>query len=479
MRGIARLALVAYTLMLAGCLDERIVWRDRPLFEDPPAAAGGFLGYSDAATSRTVCGNCHVGKQRQWAETAHAGAWATLQASGASRTLCEACHSVSSLGNVVSQAEVGWVSTAHERYQDVQCESCHGPGLEHVLNPDADGNKPYAPLAVGLTLGMGCGECHSGAHRPFAEEWSASRHARIAGTRGTNPSCVACHEARGVLDAWGINTSYLEQSGAAPAMAITCTVCHDPHDNRHQGQLRFSMDTTDPERNLCMKCHNRRAEPLVTSAQGPHSPQGPVLLGNAGWIPPGFQWPAGALVGTHGSDANPRLCASCHVNSYQVRDAITGAFTFRATGHSFQAIPCVDAQGIPTGQQECAITERSFQSCTSCHASPAGARSALIVARTRIQRLVDEIQPMIAQIPASEFSTTDNRISTGEGARFNMQLAQERGSPAHNPFLIEALLIASIRQIELDYGIPRGGTVSLSPELVPSSGGQRARAAGR
>jgi hypothetical protein len=249
----AAILTLSLTWLLPACGDQ-IVYRDRAIFEEPPAGAGEFLGYSAVETKRTTCGNCHIGKQREWERTAHAGAWATLQGSGSSQAACQACHSVSSRGNRVTQESVGWVGTQNARYQDVQCESCHGPGLTHVLNPDATGTKPLAPLAVGADLSLGCGQCHSGVHRPFAEEWSSSRHARIVGTRATNPNCVACHEARGVLEAWGVKSTFLEEPGqAGQHLAITCAVCHDPHDARHPGQLRFALNQPDVERNLCMK----------------------------------------------------------------------------------------------------------------------------------------------------------------------------------------------------------------------------------
>jgi hypothetical protein len=85
----------------------------------------------------------------------------------------------------------------------------------------------------------------------------------------------------------------------------------------------------------------------------------------------------------------------------------------------------------------------------------------------RIKRLTDEVAGLLPRIAASEFSTTDNRYTTAEGARFNMQLGQKKGSVAHNPFLVEALLIASIKQIEIDYGIRPAAVVSLQPELTP------------
>jgi hypothetical protein len=451
--------------ILGGCGDQ-IVYRDVNQFPEPLAGAAGFLGYSNVEAKRTVCGNCHVGKQAQWGQTKHATAWSTLKASPTSAPACEGCHSVNSRGNISTEASSGWVSTQNSRFQDVQCESCHGPGTTHVSNPDVFNTKPLAPLQVAPTLARGCGQCHSGAHQPFAEEWAASRHARVVESRATNPSCVDCHEAKGVLQAWGVRSTFLEQSGTTEHMGITCAVCHDPHEKRHPGQLRFSLSAASLEQNLCMKCHYRRAVPAVNSSQGPHSPQGPVLLGEAGWTPPNFIYPAGSLIGSHGSENNPRLCASCHVNSYTVTDKVTGAFSFRATGHSFQATPCVNADGIPSGSNTCAETEKSFKACTTCHLSETAARTSLIVARLRLNTLADQVAGLLTKIPASEFSTTDNRISTGEGARFNMQLARERGSPAHNPFLIEALLLASIKQIELDYGLKLSASISLEPQLA-------------
>jgi predicted CXXCH cytochrome family protein len=450
----------------SGC--ERIVYRDADPFAPLPTGAGEFLGYSSIESKRTVCGNCHVGKQAQWQNTAHAGAWSTLAQSGAMQQVCQACHSVSSRGNLVTTESVGWVATQDARYHDVQCESCHGPGLTHVTNPDQVGTKPLATLAVGTDLTRGCGQCHSGTHRPFAEEWSSSNHALVRSvSRATNVNCIGCHEAKGVLQAWGVNSTFMVETGENEHLAITCAVCHDPHDARNPGQLRFPIDVQSVETNLCMKCHQRRSQPALTSSAGPHSPEGPLLLGEAGWFPPNFQFPAGALVGSHGSDRNPRMCATCHVNDYEVRDELTGSFTFRATGHSFQAIPCADATGIPTGARDCDVTARSFRSCTSCHTSEAGARSAFLVAELRIDRLVAEVQGLISRIPATEFSNTDNRYTTGEGARFNMQLAQKKGSIVHNPFLIEALLLASIRQIEIDYGITPSAGLSLQQELTP------------
>jgi predicted CXXCH cytochrome family protein len=459
---IAVLALVGLT---GACVDERVVFRDRELFTDPPAGAADFLGYTNQETRLTVCGNCHINNQSEWEGTAHAGAWETLEASGHAQARCEGCHAVSALGNATA-GMVGWDATRDERYHDVQCENCHGPGLAHVSNPQST-NIPLAPLMLGANGDQGCGECHTGTHHPFADEWEQSAHATIRSV-ATRTGCEDCHSGEGALADWGITANFLEKdslrNNTTASMAITCGVCHDPHARDVPGQLRFPIDVPSITGNLCMRCHNRRGEPDFNSAtSGPHSPQGQLLIGTAGWWPPNLTLPPGSIVATHGSELNPRLCATCHVARFEVTDEETGDFQFQATGHLFKAIPCLNAEGLPTTDDDCAVTERTFQACTGagCH-SAVGARSAYIAAEGRAELLAEALLEVLQQIPASELNNSDGRYSTAEGANFNLGLVSSahgterelvRGSIIHNPFLVEALLTASIRQIEIDYGI--------------------------
>lgn len=459
-------------LLLAGaaasaCVDEKIVYRDRELFEALPPAAAEFVGYTDEASKLTVCGNCHVGQQGKWENTVHAGAWEDLQDSGHASATCEGCHTISDKGNETTGL-VGWDATQDPRYHDVQCESCHGPGLKHLEDPAV--TQPFAMLGVGPDGLEGCGECHNGTHHPFSEEWASSRHANTDNHAQENASCVQCHEARGVFAAWGLDTQYSDKD-SPEVIPITCAVCHDPHGSPNSKQLRFPINTPNVDTNLCMKCHHKRSIPDPTSSRGPHSPQGPLLIGEeVGWVPPSFTYP-GKISGTHGSEANPTLCAGCHMNRFEVTDPSTGGFVFQATGHGFKGIPCLDAQGIPSGEADCAIDQRSFKACavSGCHGSEQGARSAIITVWTRFDLLTSTIDAMIAQIPASEFVTGDNLITTGEGAKFNSELAKLSGSAAHNPFLVEALLTASIKQIQIDYGISAPSGISLANTLIPTT----------
>jgi predicted CXXCH cytochrome family protein len=441
----------------SGCVDEKIVYRDGPNFAAPPAAAASFLGYSDSATKATVCGSCHVTQQGKWKTTKHAGAFSTLSKSGQMQGLCQACHTVNNLGNAVTDTTAGWRSTKDKRYHDVQCESCHGAGLQHVQAPARGQMLPSIKVDTGVAQTNGCAECHNGTHQPFTEEWRSSDHSRVYSGALTNTSCQSCHIGQKALESWGVNTNYTEKAAgitAASAMGTTCVVCHDPHGTANPAQLRFPVNERNLDNNLCMKCHFRRSVPDFSGGQNaPHSPQGPLLLGQAGWWPPGIQFD-GDAVATHGSDRNPRLCAGCHVNKYDVNDKATGKFVQTVTGHRFAAIPCVDANGLPTDARDCQVSQRSFKSCAAsgCH-TEATARTVYASQKADLATLVNALAPMLAdpRVPASD--KLSGKVSTWRGATFNSNLAKEVGSESHNAALVKALLRASIAQMAKDYGI--------------------------
>jgi predicted CXXCH cytochrome family protein len=408
-----------------------------------------------------VCGNCHVGQQSRWQGTAHAHAWNTLAQSGHMQGVCQKCHSVNELGNVVTES-AGYNSTHDARYQDVQCESCHGPGLDHASAPD--NTQPIASMAISQNPPTGCAECHNGVHHPFVEEWAQSKHGEVEPhvLQGleTNPSqyatCVDCHTGQGALKAWGVDTRYIEQNPSASGhLAIVCAVCHDPHSAENEGQLRFPLDVPSENEQLCMKCHHRRAVPEITAQtiRGPHSPEGPLLLGDAGWIPPNTD--ITQIETSHGPAGNPKLCATCHVASFTVTDAATGQFSFQATGHLFQAIPCLDATGKPVVGDSCDVSQRSFMACANsgCHSTEGQARNLYTFAKQTVDDLITQVDDMLAQVPPSEFNLSDGKFTVADGAWFNARLGELPGSVIHNPFLVEQLLRASIQAITDTYGV--------------------------
>jgi predicted CXXCH cytochrome family protein len=503
-----------FALLLAGCTDEKIVFREP--FNPPPDANSGLVGYFTTSDKSTTCGNCHVDHQNKWVTTAHADAYAGLVNSGSAQDFCYSCHTVSQNGNQLTEA-AGWNVVQDTAYHDVQCESCHGPGAEHVETPDAS-DHPLArvrvltaDLATGnidtdtATASGSCAECHNSTHSPFVTEWASTGHARALVEEGIfiadeSPSCAPCHEGRSALRAWGVTSNYFERDSAAADahLGVTCAVCHDPHNAQFEGQLRYSITDGTFEGNLCMKCHTRRYEPSGSSARGPHAPQGAVLTGTAGFWPPGFD--TTAVAATHGnSSANPRLCAGCHVNSFEVTDRQTGETIF-STGHLFRPIPCLDpASGEPVEDNSCAYTttDRFWGGCAAsgCHADASAAALALSSQRADIAVLADQIWTdtdgdqvlydttsaglfsafdpgdtgLLTQIPdpVTAINHKDPQISVAEGALFNVRLVGEdryangdRSRGVHNPFLSAALLAASIDALQSTYAL----SVRLPPE---------------
>src|SRR5512145_252906 len=172
---LGRLAiLVGLVAGLGACTDEQIVYVNRP-FNPPVDAVNGFLGYFDEAAKQTSCGNCHASTQAQWVGTAHANAWADLQNSGHAQGFCGGCHTVNDLGNVAADSQ-GYNLVQDASYHDVQCESCHGAGFEHASLPDGVAG-PLASIGIPQSAATnGCGECHTGEHHPYVEQWTESRH---------------------------------------------------------------------------------------------------------------------------------------------------------------------------------------------------------------------------------------------------------------------------------------------------------------
>jgi predicted CXXCH cytochrome family protein len=284
---------------------------------------------------------------------------------------------------------------------------------------------------------------------------------------------VGCHEAKGILRRFGVTNVYLEET-STELIPITCAVCHDPHGNQNSKNLRFRIDVPSAEENLCAKCHNRRAVPDPASSQGlrPHAPEGALLFGEAGWFPPGSHIEPGRIIASHGSERNPRLCATCHVNSFTVTD--TQGNTIGTTGHGFSAIPCKGSNGLPTtGDCDFTLAARDFSGCTGsgCHLNQQAAFSALFSAATDLRTSAEELVTLLRRVDADldaaggEIDPRTPLFTVAEGAYYNYNLAvfggTSRPNPlltyaaaaAHNPFLMRSLLAASRQTVRSTYNL--------------------------
>ena len=108
------------------------------------------------------CISCHPQAAKTWAESGHARAFATLlNLKADADPNCIGCHTVGF--GTPSGYRRGFAAT---KLVDVGCESCHGPGSQHVAERRAGGEVTarFRPIGAG-----DCQKCHHGEFsRPFA-----------------------------------------------------------------------------------------------------------------------------------------------------------------------------------------------------------------------------------------------------------------------------------------------------------------------
>jgi hypothetical protein len=137
-------------------------------------------GVKAAATyaGSASCVTCHPGATAKWHDSGHAHAWEPLLALKADADpSCIGCHTVG-FGTPGGYQR----AFAGAKLTDVGCESCHGPGSQHVAQRQAGGEVTahFRPLGAG-----DCVKCHHGEFsRPFDYEqfWPLIQHGKEPAT---------------------------------------------------------------------------------------------------------------------------------------------------------------------------------------------------------------------------------------------------------------------------------------------------------
>ncbi|MFQ5883497.1 MAG: ammonia-forming cytochrome c nitrite reductase subunit c552 [Thermoplasmata archaeon] len=264
------------------------------LAEEPRTRSPGMYVGSDE------CELCHNSSYVGWKGTHHPEAWDTLNNSTSKEEYCERCH-VTGWGD---EDQGGFNSTLDQPdyLRGIQCEACHGPGEDHVNSSDpGDIQVNFSAFVCGAA-------CHQEEHHPYYEEWNQSGHALSlislrAAVGAAEDSCLECHSA-----------DYILADGSKPTLdsakyAITCALCHDPHNATNPNQLRWPSDE------LCVTCHNPEGALLGDPI---YHPQSSMREGRSG---------APILGGPFMLDVE---CADCHVYIYKPDNV---------TGHSFTQKP--------------------------------------------------------------------------------------------------------------------------------------------
>jgi cytochrome c554/c'-like protein len=119
-----------------------------------PAGSSHYVG-------EVMCRTCHEQADQFWRSTRHAGAYGTLSRQFKEFNLdCVSCH-------VTGYERPGGSTVTHtQNLENVQCESCHGPGSRHA---ESVGNTSLITLKPAENV---CRGCHHAPH--VADDWDAA-----------------------------------------------------------------------------------------------------------------------------------------------------------------------------------------------------------------------------------------------------------------------------------------------------------------
>ena len=126
-----------------------------PLFAEQHLERDQQNGYASA----TACQKCHEQEYLQWSATRHAFAFETLlKKERYFDAGCVSCHTTG-----LGYSTGFQIGDQDSTLKGVQCETCHGPGKQHVGNPKKTNIRRGADTSL-------CLECHDTTHSPgFAE----------------------------------------------------------------------------------------------------------------------------------------------------------------------------------------------------------------------------------------------------------------------------------------------------------------------
>lgn len=374
------------------------------LDDDDDVDLGDFAGFNANFTGPLVspalytgvatCIECHEENHADWMVTIHATAFDTLVGSGdGDNVLCYPCHSV---GYGTPSGFVDLDTTPHLAH--IQCENCHGPGSNHVGDPE------NVPLEMNFDAYL-CGSCHQSCHglcgenhHPQYEQWSTSLHSTALGDMfmGTDLSdeCLQCH-----------STDYrLAAPGSEPTLweaiyDIECVACHDPHGGPNSGQLRL------PARELCADCHNMQG---AVPGQYPAQTQSETLRGTGGYDLDGTP-----KAGPHTEHwwGIPKECVACHV----LEEPYGGPDQPVNSGHTFEA---------------------NMRACEPCH-SEETATALVAMAREEIEVRLADIAPYFDPDDPLYLDPAvlgPEELAQYEIAKFNYEFVMaDRSYGSHNP----------------------------------------------
>ena len=114
------------------------------------------------------CTSCHRSEHRTLKRGPHAAAMRRLIGEDAEDVGCVRCHATPAASGPPAQTLAGY-----RRDEGVGCESCHGPGGEHVAEPTADNIIGLGESCPECVIEAICTSCHTPA---WDDDWELSSH---------------------------------------------------------------------------------------------------------------------------------------------------------------------------------------------------------------------------------------------------------------------------------------------------------------
>jgi DmsE family decaheme c-type cytochrome len=230
--------------------------------------------------------------------------------------ICQTCHA--KVYDQLAKTSMGTLFLKHARTpaEKLGCETCHGPGTEHV----ASGGKSLAGM-IRFTKGTPtpadqrsdvCIKCHQKRERLF---WSGGAHA-VSGLACT--TCHVVHTPPGSASRYQLanvtveetcKTCHKEQVAAEWKFShhplregkMTCASCHNPH-----GTASPKLVKAINNRELCFNCH--------AQYRGPYLFQHPPVLEDCF----NCHQPHGSPYPTLLKQPVVRLCRQCHIAFHNI-----------------------------------------------------------------------------------------------------------------------------------------------------------------
>lgn len=268
-------------------------------------------------------------------ERADLRSWEKLSAATSYQAVCAVCHT-SQLRNVKGGGFD--VTNVEFREPGIDCEMCHGPSAQHVV--DMTANEPYPKRAVDPPVNFHdlgnrdfiriCSQCHMQSAIRAAGPRGELNYSRSGEFFPNNPSIPFGEFSRigfykdGRFRQTTFIVEALQRSQCFKKGQVSCGTCHDPHGHDAASNL-ISLKFRDQPDLMCTKCHSQ------------------------------FQNSASLAAHTHHRvDSDGSRCVSCHMP--RIMDAVL----FRARTHQIDDIPNAEMTQR-FGQEE------SPNACLLCH----------------------------------------------------------------------------------------------------------------